>query len=649
MGMESADLFAIPTAVSRLGEELFLKLPLYRAQKVYRPIYINEELFQKYFGALHLSSRQEKADFLSKYFSCSLTPSAKDSEQVGWAYVDRQADPSHISLGGNLGSGRAYYLGENFNIKGEKTPLATSDIRRLSDGYLEAERGIWETIVANALKNDFESGASPILTILDMEETCSVVWREEPVRRVKIVRIDNGGTLDRISHIFYNKRQLTKHDLLHTAETFARLEAEKYIHRILHGAWSPGNISPNGDLIDLDTACAVKGRSPSFSATPWHQENYFGFEYKGQARILEMLADDPDINREKVGAEELTTFMQRRKDEFAAEYFVSLMGFKNTKRVIELFHDDITALYRAFRDLAALFYPKLDGLSLKNENSNLIHVVDFSCFFRFYPILKRTHSFSQAVALALMMDNGSLQDPFVKTYLPIIREEDVEEYFESVLKNFLHHFVLTPATLQKARDNLESFVGSYDDLFEKILDVSGENPLEIEARAYLINEDRFYLFPYHTPSYTLSQKIGCIEDYEIQRWMDIYITAISRRPEKNARGHWICDIRLYNEGYFYRLLDGKGGHHTCFCLFKQSAYDELAVDDDKAFKFLLNGYELVHTFENFSHEIHITGSRQDNKMLILSSGRDQSLVANNVTLSFKGNALTLSDISSNNN
>src|ERR1700722_9644461 len=193
--MENEGLFATPDAVARLGDEVFLKLPLYKAKTAYRAVYINDRLFQKYFDALNLTSWQEKADFIAGYFSFTLAADISTGEQIGWAHVDRQADPTDISLGGNLGSGRAYYVGKHFNIKGEKTPLAVSNMRRISDGYLEAERGIWETVAANALKNDLQSGVTPVLAILDMLETCSVVWRDKPVARVKIVRVDDSGTL----------------------------------------------------------------------------------------------------------------------------------------------------------------------------------------------------------------------------------------------------------------------------------------------------------------------------------------------------------------------------------------------------------------------------------------------------------------------
>ena len=131
---------APPASFKRLGKDLFLPVPLYRAKKRYKPVYINAALFNRLFRPGKTLSFEEMAVFIQAYFNFTFEKEKGSGEPIGTAYVDRQADPLDLSLSGNLGSGRAYYVGKYFNIKGEKTPLAISSKRRFSDGLLEMER-----------------------------------------------------------------------------------------------------------------------------------------------------------------------------------------------------------------------------------------------------------------------------------------------------------------------------------------------------------------------------------------------------------------------------------------------------------------------------------------------------------------------------
>ena len=63
---------------------------------------------------------------ISEYFSITLDKDKSNCEAIGKGFADRQSDPTGLALSGNQGSGRAYFFGKFFNIKGDKTTLATS-------------------------------------------------------------------------------------------------------------------------------------------------------------------------------------------------------------------------------------------------------------------------------------------------------------------------------------------------------------------------------------------------------------------------------------------------------------------------------------------------------------------------------------------
>ena len=52
------------------------------------------------------------------------------------------------------------------------------------------------------------------------------------------------------------------------------LEGNKFIDRFLHGAWSLGNISIEGNIIDLDTSFYTTGRQPQWCFTNKYKTNF---------------------------------------------------------------------------------------------------------------------------------------------------------------------------------------------------------------------------------------------------------------------------------------------------------------------------------------------------------------------------------------
>lgn len=548
-----------PGALKRLGKEVFVKVPLYEAKRRYKAAYINQPLFSKLFPSKTGLSLKDMSALILKYFNTTIEPENSTGKKIGYAYVDRQYDPLGLSLSGNLGSGRAYYAGKVFNIKGEKTPLATSEQRRFSDGLLEMERCVWETFIANALQGAVSNGLNSVLAILDMDEKCDVIWREHPVKRGKIIRIDSNGELDRITHLFYNKKPLRKAALKSCAKAYGILEADKFAERILHGAWSPGNISLKGHLIDFDTVCTVKGRAPQYSFTRWHYQNYFGYEIHGQLEILKSLAADPVINAGKLPFDTLRDTAFSSLQERLLKRFISLMGFKNEEKIYRAYQQELKDIVELWVELARKTYKDPKNFSVKLAPSVLLHVFDFSAFFRVYPLLKRLDRFTPVEAVKLLCGGGYLkQSPDKQLHLPIEREHRDKLY--SVIGE---HFVTAQDDFQLLRIAALGFVKNYDALHQKITTETKQDIKQTEARAYIINEDRSYMFPAYTASYFIGQNVRTMT----QGLIDALIVSGQRNAGESGQG--IADIRLYNEGYSFRLLDGKGAHQVGFHFFEE--------------------------------------------------------------------------------
>lgn len=553
-----------PGAMKRLGKSVFLKVPLYKAKRQYKIAYINYPLFRKLFGIKGSLPVAKAREMLLRLFNTTIEKERGAGDQVGDAWVDRQFDPLGLSLSGNLGSGRAYYVGKCFNIKGEKTPLAISDQRRFSDGLLEMERAIWETGVANGLQGAISTGLNSVLAILDMDEECEVIWRDAPVRRAKIIRVDEGGELDRITHLFLATKPLRKKALRDCAKAYGVLEGDKFAERILHGSWSPGNISLKGHLIDFDTVCATKGRAPQYSFTKWHFQNHFGFEIHGQLEILKAIAADRKINADKVPFEELKAIALSALQERMVRRFFGLMGFKDDDKTFKAYRTELQELAELWAELSRKTYYRPDSFSVKEISSLSLHVFDCSAFMRVYAIQKRHGLFTPASAMQLLLHNAFLKPEAGKEYtLPV-----QIEYLGKLRGMIGEHFVGSEGELQLLQIAALRFIKRYDALFERILRETKAKHTDVEARAYALNEDRFYMFPTFTPTYAIAQNHPPFPAPVMQEMVETVIAATRREAGESGQPR-MTDICLYREGYSYNLLDGKGGFQTGIHFFEK--------------------------------------------------------------------------------
>src|SRR3989344_1834891 len=120
-----------PLAIKRLGKSIFVPQQARRLHpKEYDIVYVDNAYF-----------RNLENDTISKYirnFAIVLDNKSLFTSKKIITYADRQKDKTNIGLSGNLGSGRAVYYGDRFNILGVgKTTLCKSIIPSHSTGNLE--------------------------------------------------------------------------------------------------------------------------------------------------------------------------------------------------------------------------------------------------------------------------------------------------------------------------------------------------------------------------------------------------------------------------------------------------------------------------------------------------------------------------------
>ena len=85
--------------------------------------------------------------------------------------------------------------------------------------------------------------------------------------------------------------------MLNICKKLVKIEANKFCDRFLHGSWSVGNISTEGNLIDFDTSSFVKGRFPQYSNTNKYKSNYFGYELLGQKIMINSISNNEKLEK----------------------------------------------------------------------------------------------------------------------------------------------------------------------------------------------------------------------------------------------------------------------------------------------------------------------------------------------------------------
>lgn len=472
----------IPNIKELFNEDNLCMQDVYKAKENYNVVYINSKLYEEIFNEKYeWKTAKEK---MSTMFSITLDKEKSNKEVIGKAYSDKQLDPTGMALSGNLGSGRAYFYDRNFNIKGDKTKLATSPKSIYSNGKYALSAAIKETIIANILAKDFTIPTFETLAILETKErfdfideymdSNDIIKSETYNLPCSIeIRVNKEKELYRISNSLINKDEYTTEKLENLCKKLAKIEANKFCDRFLHGSWSVGNISIDGNLIDFDTATFVKGRFPQYSNTNKYKSNYFGYELLGQKLMVKSILDN--MNIENI----LEDIMNKEYERNMKIKFCDLIGLDYNLHY-QKYSKYIDNLYEKFNILSRKFIPNYYETNVVEDNGDITYLFDFSKFFQKYLICKKENKNNMLLGMKLILNDTE----YIEYEKVGMIKEKVEEFFKEdlVYKDTMDYYI----------NNAMDFVQEYDELFNELnneLDISN-----IKLKQYVINADRNYLY-----------------------------------------------------------------------------------------------------------------------------------------------------------
>lgn len=391
------DITKKPEAFQRLHQSIFCKERARKlTKKEYGVVYTNNSLL-KNLGYITGTERQNAINALiGRAFAYVLVSPKEKNKFDKTVYSDYQSDPTDIALSGNKGSGRACYIGSDFNIKGiGQTRLVKNPKDPIhGNGALDIVTALREAITTEYLERVLEHGSSPIIAVIMLKEKISVPWQRKPIHKALLIRYDN-GTLDRPSHLVYKNLKRTVR-LDNIVKNYARLDAEMFAHRILHGAWSSGNISLDGNLLDIESVGILSGRGPRCNITKKYLSNYFGYESLGFKQVIKQITD---VTGERIGAY-LKKYECERK-EVMKEQLLRLLGVSETKMGMASDLSQIKKLTRDFESLAKKCSPRDVSLNIFGNKDPGTHLLDFSNLFKKLPEIFKQNSKKRQVACAL--------------------------------------------------------------------------------------------------------------------------------------------------------------------------------------------------------------------------------------------------------
>lgn len=598
----------IPKTLEDIGIDNFLKVPFYKRDNKLEVIYINPIIYEKVFGKKY-SYEEAKKDIIER-FSVTLED---NGEIIGYGFVDKQADPTDIALNGNKGSGRAFYLYENCNIKGEKTPFATSPRDDYNNGKYSLDCAIQECLISNVLNRQSTFKNFETLAILDTKEEYLFPHTSEKLPCGFIVRYYEDKELYRFSHRFVNNIPFSKSELINLSNKIGELEGNKFIKRFLHGAWSIGNLSIDSNMIDLDTSFFVIGRHPQWSFTDRFITNYFGFEEKGQLKVLETIINS-DLNIYNVRLEELSKVIEEQKIKTIRKKIPIIMGYNESEYIkYSQYFDKIAD---EFVYLSQLIFDNYDNLNCLDENCQNTYLFNFSNFFRYYEILKQNGKWNKQQGLNLLLNkNGRF----------IEYNYDDDNYHKKILSFFKHIVIDNDDKYLDSLNRALQFIDMYDALNEYI-DRNENIDKNIKLiKSYLENEDKIYLT---ARKWMRAELIDLYEEKGSKYVNNILNTIIEFYSDKDySKDNFLCDLLIFKEGILYRKLNKKGYNKYCFSFFNPTDANKLTLN------FNIENIELISNDSiNFYSKYYkndympklndIVLRKQNNQIVINEIGRD---------------------------
>lgn len=532
---------------------------VYQAKEKYNVIYINSKLYEEIFKEKY--EWQTAKQRISDMFSITLDEEKSNKQIAGKAYSDKQLDPTGIALSGNLGSGRAFFYKNCFNIKGDKTKLATAPKNIYSNGKYALSAAIKETVIANILVDDFIIPAFETLAILDKKERFDFedeYMDADDVIRKEVynlpcsieIRVNKEKELYRISNSLINKDKYTINELEYFCEKLAKIEANKFCDRFLHGSWSVGNISIDGNLIDFDTATFVKGRYPQYSNTNKYKSNYFGYELLGQKLMIKSILDYENIENANKIETNLDDLMNEKYKENMKIRFCDLIGL-NYNLHYKKYNKYIDSLYEKFNVLSRKFLPNYYETNVAENSGDITYLFDFSKFFQKYLITKKDYKNNILLGMKLLLNDTEYIE-YEK--IGMIKEKIQEFFYENIVDE---------KNIDNSINNAMDFIEEYDELFNLI---SKETELSnIKVKQYIINANRNYLYGneniYGEISYLYD--IKKIDEKTTNRIINALINTNKRnnynKKDENKLGLQIYeDLLTYlvlSENYYYLVIE----------------------------------------------------------------------------------------------
>lgn len=546
MNMEFDEL---PKELDNIGKEVFLKVPFYKRNNPGEVIYINKELYEKLFGKKYQYERAKK-DIIDR-FSVTLD---NTGEYLGEGFVDRQSDPTDIALNGNKGSGRAFYLYRNCNVKGTKTPLATSSRSDYNNGYYSLDSAIQEGLISNVLDKDLFDNFET-LAIIDTGEKYLFPYVDRELPCGLIVRYYKDKQLYRFSHRFVNNKPFSKEEIIWIAHKIGELEGKKFIDRFIHGAWSIGNISIDGNMIDLDTSFFVEGRNPQWSYTDKYITNYFGYEEYGQIKALETVINS-DLNIDKVSIDLVRKIICEKKKTTIRENFGRLLGYQ--EEVYLRYKEQFDELADMFCQMSKLIFDNYDNLNCSDINSLKTYLFNFSRLFRFYQIDKNE--------LRLLINKEA--DCFSYIY-------DNEEYHKKIREMFNDIIVTDIKDYSEYIKQAISFISKMDELVALIDREENVDKKKKLVYAYVRNEDKKYLM---AKKWMRSELIGLYHERGSKVVNDVMNMIIACYQDRyREKDSYMTDLYIADIGIIYREINVNGYYKNILRLYDDVPYDEIIV------------------------------------------------------------------------
>lgn len=532
---------------------------VYQDKEKYNVIYINSKLYAEIFKEKYewQTAKQRIIDM----FSIALDEEKSNKQIAGKAYSDKQLDPTGIALSGNLGSGRAFFYKNCFNIKGDKTKLATAPKDIYNNGKYALSAAIKETVIANILVDDFIIPTFETLAILDKKERFDFedeYMDADDVIRKEVynlpcsieIRVNKEKELYRISNRLINKDKYTINELEDFCEKLAKIEANKFCDRFLHGSWSVGNISIDGNLIDFDTATFVKGRYPQYSNTNKYKSNYFGYELLGQKLMIKSILDYENIENANKIETNLDDLMNEKYKENMKIRFCDLIGL-NYNLHYKKYNKYIDSLYEKFNVLSRKFLPNYYETNVAENSGDITYLFDFSKFFQKYLITKKDYKNNILLGMKLLLND-----------IEYIEYEKIGMIKEKI-QEFFYENIVDEKNIDNSINNAMDFIEEYDELFNLI---SKETELSnIKVKQYIINANRNYLYGneniYGEISYLYD--IKKIDEKTTNRIINALINT-NKRNNYNKKNENKLGLQIYedlltylvlSENYYYLVIE----------------------------------------------------------------------------------------------